>query len=205
MNVPIIVSIVLMAALIGSTGSFAQSGPAFDCAKAEREIEQLVCQDETLAAKDLKLASVYRSAIAAIEKAGAGAAEAIKALRATQRGWISGWNDCWKADDKRQCALERYEQRTAYLQARYFLIDGGAPVLYTCNSSPADEIVATFIATDPPSVRLERGDSLTVGILSPSSSGSRYEAEFGVYFWVDGGRAQVAWPQDQTFNCTVRR
>jgi membrane-bound inhibitor of C-type lysozyme len=86
-----------------------------------------------------------------------------------------------------------------------FLVEGGEPVSYTCNNNPADEIVATFIPTDPPSVRLERGDSLEIGILSPAGSGSRYDADFGVFFWIQGDDAQVAWPQDNEFSCTVRK
>lgn len=182
-----------------------QSGPAFDCSKAEHEIETLICQDEDLAAKDRKLAEVYKQAIAALEKVDAGGPEAISELKAMQRGWIGGRNDCWKADDKRQCTADLYDRRIAELQAKYFLVEGGAPVFYTCNGNPADEIVATFIPTNPPSVRLERGDTTKVGILSPSASGSRYDADFGVYFWTKDDEAQVGWPQETEFNCVVRK
>lgn len=184
--------------------AFGQSGPAFDCSKAEHEIETLICQDEDLAAKDRKLAEVYKQAIAALEKVDAGGPEAISELKAMQRGWIGGRNDCWKADDKRQCTADLYDRRVAELQAKYFLVEGGAPVFYTCNGNPAGEIVATFIPTNPPSVRLERGDTTKVGILSPSASGSRYDADFGVYFWTKDDEAQVAWPQETEFNCMVR-
>ena len=199
----------LLIALVGglallASPALAQSGPSFDCAKAGHEIEELICQDEELATKDRTLTEVYKAAIAAMEKVDAGGPEAIARIKTTQRGWIGGRNDCWKADDKRQCAADEYDRRTAFLQARYFLIEGGKPVFYTCNGNPADEIVATFIPTDPPSVRLERGDSIAVGILSPTGSGSRYDADFGVYFWVQGDEAQVAWPQETEFNCVVR-
>ncbi|MEE4239157.1 MAG: MliC family protein [Anderseniella sp.] len=185
--------------------ALAQSGPAFDCSKTEHEIEDLICQDEELAGKDRKLAEVYKQAIAAMEKVDAGGPEAIKELKAMQRGWIGGRNECWKAEDKRQCAIDSYDRRTAFLQARYFLVGGGQPVFYTCNNNPADEIVATFIPTEPPSVRLERGDSLEVGILSPTASGSRYDADFGVFFWTQGDEARVAWPQDNEFSCVLRK
>ncbi len=188
-----------------SPAAAAQSGPSFDCSKAEHEIEELICKDDGLAAKDRKLADVYQQAIAAMEKVDAGGPEAIANIKATQRGWIGGRNDCWKAEDKRQCATGLYDRRIAFLQARYFLVEGGEPVFYTCNNNPADEIVATFIPTDPPSVRLERGDSLEIGILSPAGSGSRYDADFGVFFWIQGDDAQVAWPQDNEFSCTVRQ
>lgn len=189
----------------GNIPALAQPGPAFDCSRAEHEIEELICQDEDLAAMDRNMAEVYKQAIHAMEKVDAGGPEAIKELKSTQWGWIGGRNDCWKAADKRQCAIDSYEWRTAFLQARYFLVEGGQPVYYTCNGNPSDEIVATFIPTNPPSVRLERGDSLEIGILSPSGSGSLYNADFGVSFWIKGDEAQVAWPQDNKFSCIVRK
>ena len=196
------VTAVLGVALLVSDKSLAQTGPVFDCAKAEHEIELLICGDAELQARDRAMNEVYQQALAALKQVDAGGPETISELRATQRGWIGGRNDCWKADDKRRCALDAYEQRTAYLQARYFLIEGGEPVFYRCDDN--SEIAATFIRTDPPSVRLERGDSLEVGILSPSGSGSRYDADFGVYFWTKGDEAQVAWPQDKEFSCAKR-
>ena len=68
-----------------------------------------------------------------------------------------------------------------------------------------DEIVATFIPTDPPSVRLERGDSLEIGVASPSGSGTRHDADFGVFFRIQGDDAQVAWPQGNEFSRTMRK
>jgi Membrane-bound lysozyme-inhibitor of c-type lysozyme len=150
------------------------------------------------------MAEVYKDAVRAMENIDTGSAVAVGELKASQHGWISGRNDCWKAEDKRQCTADSYDRRLAFLQARYFLVEGGEPVFYICSGNTADEIVATFIPTDPPSVRLERGDSVEIGILSRSGSGSRYEAQFGVYFWIKGHEARVAWPQEIEFTCTVR-
>ncbi len=201
----------VLAALLGLTtvgtaaSATAQSAPAFNCAKAAHEIELLFCKDDELAAKDRKLAEVYGQALGAMEKVDAGGPEAIKDLKATQRGWIGGRNECWNAENKRQCTIESYDRRIAYLQARYFLVPGDAPVHYTWNGNPVDTIVANFIPTKPASVRLERGDGLEIGIQSPAASGARYDASFGKYFWVEGDEAQVAWPQDNTFTCRVRK
>ncbi len=198
-------AILCFALLTGPAMAVASSGPAFDCSKAEHEIELMICEDAQLAAMDRKIADVYQQAIAMMEKVDVGGEEAIRELKATQRGWIGGRNECWKADDKRQCTADSYGQRTAYLQARYFLVEGGDPVEYTCENNPANVIVATFIPTEPPSVRLEHGDRQEIGILSPSASGSRYDADFGIYFWIKGDEAQVAWPQDKEFRCVVRQ
>jgi uncharacterized protein len=192
-----------LALLFSARSALAQSSPTFNCGKAEHEIEILICQDQELVAKDRKLAEVYSQAIAAMEKVDAGGQEAILELKTMQRGWIGGRNDCWKAENKRQCAIDSYDRRTAFLQARYFLVEGSEPVHYDCGPNP--RIVATFIPTDPPSVRLERGDRVEIGVLSPAASGSRYDADFGVYFWTKGDEAQVAWPQENQFTCAVSK
>ena len=186
-----------------ATPALAQSGPAFDCSKAEHEIEDLICQDDELAAKDRKLAEVYAAAIKVMEGVDSGGPEAIKELKTYQRGWIGGRNECWKAEDKRQCTADIYDRRIAQIQAKYFLINGGEPVYYNCSDN--SQIVVTFIPSEPPSIRMERGDSTEVGILSPAGSGSRYDADFGVFFWLQGDEAQVAWPQDNEFNCVVQK
>ncbi len=196
-------AMIALALLVVAVPALAQSGPAFDCAKAEHEIEELICKDAELSAKDRKMADVFKQAIAVMEKVDAGGPEAIMELKATQRGWIGGRNECWKESDKRQCTIDSYDRRTAFLQARYFLVEGSDAVHFDCSDN--SQIVATFIPTEPPSVRLERGDSLEIGILSPAASGSRYDADFGVYFWTKNDEAQVAWPQQNEFTCKVRK
>jgi uncharacterized protein len=47
-----------MTILAGPATALAQSGPAFECSKAEHEIEQLICKDNELAVKDRKVAEV---------------------------------------------------------------------------------------------------------------------------------------------------
>ena len=179
-------------------------GPSFDCSRTQHEIEDIICHDETLAAKDRRLVEIYRQALKAV----GGVADKVKAtklLKATQRGWIKGRNDCWKAEDKAQCASDNYDMRIAELQARYFLLKGGDPVFYVCDNNPANEIVATYIPSDLPSVRLERGDTTVIGILSPSASGSKYVADFGIAFQVQGDGAKVDWPQGTSFACKQRQ
>jgi uncharacterized protein len=190
-------------ALVSAASARAQTAPAFDCSKAEHDIERTICADPALAEKDRKLAAVYQQARAAMQRVDVGGRAALKDLKTTQHGWIKGRNECWKAADKRRCTADAYDRRIAYLQARYFLVKGASPVFYVCNANPADEIVATFIATNPPSVRLERGDRQEIGILSPS--GKRYDAAFGVTFAMNGEQATVAWPQHNTFTCVTRK
>jgi glyoxylase-like metal-dependent hydrolase (beta-lactamase superfamily II)/membrane-bound inhibitor of C-type lysozyme len=176
-------------------------GPDFDCSKAEHEIEILVCDNVALSALDRRLADIYRQALTALETV-VDSRDALTYLKAEQRGWIKGRNDCWKAADRIACARNAYVMRAVELQARYFLVDGTAPVFYACDDN--SEIVATFIPTDPPTVRLERGDTLKVGRLVPAASGARYEADFGTSFWTKGNEAIAEWPQGNRFDCRVR-
>jgi uncharacterized protein len=75
--------------LLALTGAAQAAGPAFDCGKVERgSIEELVCQDEELAAADRELALVYAQAL---KKAGN---EQPPVLKAEQRGWIRARDEC---------------------------------------------------------------------------------------------------------------
>ena len=139
-------------------------GPTFDCAKAHGEVEKLICNDASLAALDRKLDSVYK--VASAKAQGKPATQ----LREEQRGWISGRNDCWKANGQetwitatwtvntvKGCVDAQYRLRTSELQAVWQLVPPKT-VFYACQNNPANEVVASFFETDPPTIRLERGD-----------------------------------------------
>lgn len=141
-----------------------QAGPpTFDCSKATGEVETLICKDAALAALDQRLAETYRAAQAKASD------ELAKALRVEQRGWISGRNDCWKASEQtwvtatwtvasvRDCVDAQYRLRISELQALWQLLPPKT-IFYGCNGNPADEVVANYFASDPPTIRLERGD-----------------------------------------------
>jgi uncharacterized protein len=90
----------VLALLIYETGvgSTLAACPSFDFSKVEKDsIEELICKDDELSALDLKMAEVYA---AAAKKA---VNEHPPVLKAEQRGWIKGRNDCWKEADKRKC------------------------------------------------------------------------------------------------------
>jgi len=71
------------------TGTVFAECPSFDCGKVKAgSIEEMVCKDDKLGALDRKLAAVYG---AASKKA---VNEHPPVLKAEQRGWIKGRNDC---------------------------------------------------------------------------------------------------------------
>jgi uncharacterized protein len=145
-------------------------GPSYDCNKTEAgSIEALICEDAELSLLDRKLAGVYTAA------SGKAGNEYPPVIRAEQRGWIKGRNECWKSDNTRDCVREEYLRRIAELQARYRLVADNGPVRFVCDGNPANEVVATFFKTDLPTLIAERGDSVSLMYLQPGGSGTQYQ------------------------------
>lgn len=162
-------------------------GPSFSCTRAKpSSTEALICADAGLSALDRKLAAVYA---AASRKA---TNESPPGLKAEQRGWIQGRDDCWKRPEQHTCVRDEYVRRIAELQARYRLVPGTVPVFFACNDNPADEIVATYFKTTPPTLIAERGDSVSLMFLQPSASGARYQGR-NETLWEHQGEALVTW------------
>lgn len=158
-------------------------GPAFDCARAQGAVETLICKDPPLAALDRKLADVYRSASSQAR------GTLATRLRQEQRGWVKGRNDCWKADGQktwitatwtvdsvRGCVDAQYRMRIAELQALWRLLPPRT-VFHVCQDMPANEVVVDFFATDPPTIRVERGDRTRTLWRVGTESAGRYEGQ----------------------------
>ena len=165
-------------------------GPSFACDKVEAgSIEALVCQDEELSALDRTLAEVYAGASQKAQN------EHPPMLKAEQRGWIKGRNDCWKSEDQRQCVMASYQTRIAELQARYRLVPDSGAVSFYCDDDSGSEIIVTFFETAPPTLIAERGDSVSLMYRQPAASGSKYQGR-NETFWEHQGEATVTWGVD---------
>lgn len=180
-----------------------QSGPSFDCSKAGSVAEQLICAEPDLAALDLRLADVYGSALSVAQGLDAGAEAATDTLKAMQRGWIKGRDECWKADDLRTCVETAYLTREAELVATWLLKEPVAVSRWICGETPANEVYVMYFDTELPGLRVEYGDGVEAMHLAPSGSGSRYEGAFGRMFWEKGGEARFLWTQDREQICTI--
>jgi len=107
------VKFILSAALILSAASFANQ-PSFDCSKVRKDSsEGVICSSDRLMDLDRELAAVYKKALAKAPKG--------DVLKAEQRGWIKGRNDCWKAKNEEQCMIGEYKARIDELKKRYAL------------------------------------------------------------------------------------
>jgi len=165
-------------------------GPSFDCNRVETgSIAAQVCVDPQLAALDRHLADVYAAAQSRASN------EHPPVLRAEQRGWIKGRDDCWKSDDQAGCIRESYRLRIAELQARYRLVPFTGPVFYTCEGNPAHEVVATFFRTEPATLIAELGDSVSLMIIQRSASGAKYRGR-NESLWEHQGEARITWGYD---------
>jgi uncharacterized protein len=114
-------------------------------------------------------------------------------LKAEQRGWIKGRNDCWKDGDLRSCVEEQYRTRIVELQIMSGQLVAPEPVGYACGGSTAKPFFAAFYGdTEPKSVVLTYEDDQVIAFIAPSGSGAKYVAS-GVEFWEHHGEASVDW------------
>lgn len=186
-----------------ATPVLAEEGPSFDCAKAESSAEELVCSDPNLAVADRELAETYGLALAAARNLDAGAEEAEATLRATQRGWIGGRDECWKADDLKACVGRAYLSRRAELVALWMLEEPMAEAAWRCGDNPANEVYVVYFDTVLPGIRVEYGDGIEAMQLTPTASGTRYDGTFGRFFWEKDGEATFAWTEGDEQTCTL--
>lgn len=175
--------------------------PSFDCQKAGSDAEELICADASLSQLDQRLAQTYEQAVSAAENLDAGADAALENLRASQRGWIKGRDECWKAEDLRSCVETAYLMREGELVSTWILQEPAAITAYSCENNPANEVTAYFFDTELPSIRLEYGDGIKTGSLVPSASGAKYMIAFGGIFWTKQDSAQFSWTEDDVMTC----
>lgn len=182
--------------------------PSFDCAKADGEATKLVCADTDLAAMDRELDRLYGLALNGQYMT----PERKIELEATQRGWIKGRDDCWKADDKRQCVMAEYamrihEIRQGYADARTKDEDGlsSGPVALACDGLDFG-ISATFVQTDPGAVYLQWKNSGIALAHVPSGSGAKYEGMWDgklAALFTQGDEAIVTLPGEPERKCRI--
>lgn len=187
--------LVLFSGLMVVATAAAGDGPSYSCAKVEAgSIEALVCGDAALSALDRQLAAVYQAATAKAVN------EQPPLLKAEQRGWLKGRDECWKSSDVASCVATEYRQRIASLQARYQLVAGRGPISFRCDPPAGGEVIATFYATEPASLVAERGDQVSLMLLQ--ADGKSYLGRNETLAEVAGG-VTVTWGYGEPpMNCS---
>lgn len=149
--------------------------PSFDCAKAEKNAEKLVCGDAGLAALDREAARLYALAADALN-----ATPGFEQLLDTQRKWLGQRNTCFDRD----CVAELYVSRVHQLRMGYAdarkpndkSISFG-PLLARCEGVPVP-IALSFVNAEPGYAYVGWTDRFLVLPQVPSGSGTRYEGSF---------------------------
>lgn len=131
-------------------------------------VEQEICRDDGLYALEESMQKLLAEAFPK-SLVGARSGFAGEQLR-----WKRGRDDCLHAADRRQCLVDKYRLRVAEIQARYGLVAATGPFTYVCQEAPPDEVVATFFATDPPSLIATRAKKTSFMLLTPGPGGPRY-------------------------------
>ena len=88
------------------------ASPSFNCDEAIHEAEQFICKDAELARLDRSMNELYAEVLASLP------ASERKRLKAEQRGWVKGRDDCWKSSDMRGCIADSYRDRIDELEDR---------------------------------------------------------------------------------------
>lgn len=176
------------------------TGPSFSCgAEGLTSIEKNICSSKELSALDRHLDQVYQEALQKVS------AEQLRRLKASQRGWIKGRNDCWKSQDIRACIEDNYQYQIADLQIRYGLIPSTSPTTYICNQGQGGEIGVRYYETTPQGLLAEYGDSTSIMYLQPTASGTKYVGQNEI-FWEHQGQATLQWGYNAPqMTCTIKR
>ena len=178
--------VIATAVLVMATSAHT-SEPSFDCAKAEGQVQQLVCSDDGLAELDRQLATAYQTALETLPP------DDVSQTKAQQRGWIKGRDECWKADEVSQCVTAAYRTRIVELQIIAGQLSAPTTVSLNCDDSTEVPFFAAFYNdTSPPAVVLTRGPDQVIAFIARSGSGSRYTSD-GVEYWEHQGQASIDW------------
>lgn len=168
--------------------------PAFDCTRAQGQVENLLCEDTTLMAMDRYMDELYQGALANF------AEDELPTLRAYQRGWISGRNDCWKDSDVRPCVMDAYRLRLSELEVKAGFLTVPAPVHYTCED---DSTITAYFYNDAiaPLAVLNMPQEQVFTWQQVAASGARYTGR-NVEFRISGSAATLT-TLDSATTCTV--
>ncbi len=176
---------VLLIGLLSAGSALAADGPSFSCDKAQG-MALKVCQSPELSKLDRDLAAIFKKALSQADS------DSQKLLKATQRGWIKGRDECWKATDADACVREQYQTRLVELQIKSGSVQVPAAVEFECDDNDKPFTAVFYNQLDPQAAVLTYGDDQTIAIAQRTASGSKYARE-GVEFWEHQGEAKVKW------------
>ncbi|PSU29073.1 hypothetical protein C9I99_25445 [Photobacterium lutimaris] len=185
----------MLAASCWVATSAVASEPAFDCTKAEGAVETLICKDTYLASQDQKMQQVFDKAMAQLP------ADDVKIQKAMQRGWIKGRNECWKADDMRECTDFAYKSRIVELQIINGQLEVPKSISLDCGDNSQPFTAVFYNQTDPASLVLTRGNDQVIALAESMASGIKYYGQ-NMEYGEHQGEITIKW-FDSTFECQL--
>ncbi|WP_412471434.1 lysozyme inhibitor LprI family protein [Halobacteriovorax sp. RT-1-4] len=132
--------------------------PTFDCQKATYKAETLICEKSELANHDRHMAIVYKDSIRKVEALDEGRETSLKRLKAMQRGWGKGRNDCWKDRNLYSCIEHNYKYRISYLQTKWDLLRPHEIYGLICKQNRAEIVMNIYKTSYYNSIKAEYGD-----------------------------------------------
>lgn len=170
--------------------------PSFDCAGSKGEVAKAICASAELSGLDRRLQSLYKRALKTAP------ADQTGEIKAFQKGWIKGRDDCWKATDLLGCVTYEYESRITQLQIRVGEKEVPAPVTFYCADGASLELYF-YNNTQLPALMLNRHPEQLLLFRVPTGSGARYEGA-NVSLWEKAGSAILDWRGEQV-ECQVNK
>lgn len=173
------------------------NAPSFDCTRAEGNVQELICSDAELAGLDRRLDTLYRKALETF------AQEEIPTLKAMQRGWIKGRDECWKSEDMGSCVRAEYERRITELEIKTGSTEVPAPAIYSCEDG---RLLTAYFYNETLMPALVLGDGSEQHLLYQvvSASGARYQGG-NTRFWSKGDHADYSTFGTEAVECLARQ
>ena len=153
-------------------------GPSFDCAKASRRAERLVCATPALAKLDKELARDYRQARSATQD--------VEALAREQRRWLARRDRCSDVG----CLRASYEDRARAIAGSGMTNDRARALCETVVDSINDGSIRSKFATFSHDEKLEQRDSHDLQLQGLSITGVlkvRYKGRDRRFISIYGG------------------
>lgn len=172
--------------------------PSFDCEKAEKNAEKLICADNGLSALDREVARLYRLASDALN-----AMPGFETLLDAQRKWLGERNTCFDRECLTEMHVRRIHQlRQSYSAARRVENASRSAGPYVLRCDGLDALVGvTVITTNPAYVHVEWRNSFIV-MNKMTGPGVHYEGNFGS-LRAKGNNATLKLPGGDELSCKL--
>jgi uncharacterized protein YecT (DUF1311 family) len=173
--------------------------PSFDCDKAEKNAEKLICGDNGLSALDREVARLYKLASDALN-----ATPEFEDLLVGQRKWLAERNTCFDVDCIAEMHVRRVNQlRQSFSAARKMenASRSAGPFVLRCDGLNA-LVGVTILTTNPAYAHIEWRDFYVVMKKGPPP-GVQYEGGFAS-LRAKGNQAWLKLPSGSTeFSCKL--